>query len=225
MKQTLVILTIAHSPDDDITPLLLETLTEEQLEPVSLLNGLTSEEITEKYAPRKDEKTLVVRLADGAERLLATSRIERGLQRLINQLETRGVENILLLGCGPFTALQSRSAVLMEPDRLIPPLISAIVGNHQAGIMVSADELLRQQAGKWRSLSKPASFAVANPFQSDNQALIDAGLLLLEQGADVVVLDGPGYHPSHCDLLQQLLGIPVLLSWRLLAKMAAELLA
>ena len=57
-----------------------------------------------------------------------------------------------------------------------------------------------------------------------NETLIDAALQLQEQGADVVVLDSPGYHQRHRDCLQQLLGIPVLLSHVLLAKMAAELL-
>lgn len=225
MKQTLVILTIAFSPDYDLSPLLLESLSEAQLEPVSLLNALSCEEINEKYAPRQGEKAQIVRLAEGTEMLLATSRIERGLQQLISQLESRGVENILLLGCGQFTELQARNAILMEPDRLIPPLVGAIVGGHQAGIIVSANELLRQQAGKWRVLRKPACFAVADPLQSDNQALFDAGLILLEQGADVVVLDSPAYHSHHCDSLQQLLGIPVLLSWQSLAEMVAGVLA
>lgn len=224
MKQTLVILTIACSPGYDITPLFLESLPAEQLEPVSLLDGLSRADIHEKYAPQNGEKAQKVRLADGAELLLATSRLERGLQQLINQLETRGVETILLLGCEA-CELQAHSAVLLDPDRLIPPLIKAIVGHHQAGIVVSAEDLLRQQAGKWRSLSKPALFAVADPLQGDNQTLMDAGLQLLEQGADVLVLDSPYFHPRHCDLLQQLLGIPVLLSWRLVVKMAAELLA
>lgn len=225
MKQTLVILTIACSPGYDVTPLLLESLSAEQLEPVSLLDGLSRADILEKYAPRSGEKAQTIRLADGAALLLATSRLQRGLQQLINQLETRGVETILLLGCEACSELQARSAVLLDPDRLIPPLIKAIVGHHQAGLVVLAEDLLRQQAGKWRGLSKPAFFAVADPLQDDNQMLIDAGLQLLEEGADVLVLDSPCFHPRHCDLLQQLLGIPVLLSWRLVANMAAELLA
>lgn len=225
MTQTLVILTIAHTPGYDIMPLLRECLPEEQLTFINLLEGLSHAEIGEKYAPRHGEKAQVVRLADGTQMSLAISQVERGLQRLIDQLETRGVENILLLGCAELVGLQARSALLLEPDRLIPPLINAMVGHHQVGIIVSADELLRQQAGKWRDLHQPACFAFADPAGSDNQALLDAGLLLLEQGADVIVLDSPGFHSRHGDFLQQLLGIPVLLSWRPLVKMAAELLA
>ena len=56
MKQTLVIVTIAHSPRSDITPLLLEHLPEEQILRVSLLEGLSAEEIEEKYAPEEHER-------------------------------------------------------------------------------------------------------------------------------------------------------------------------
>ena len=224
MKQTLVTLTIARSPRSDITPLLLAYLPEEQIMHVSLLEGLSSGQIVEHYAAEKGEKALVVHFHDDATMALSVSKIEQGLQQLIWQLEERGAENILLLVPGQFTSLQAQNALLLEPERLVPPLVKAIVDGHQVGIMISADDPLHQQANKWRNLSKPACFAVASPDYHDNDKLLDAGLLLQEQGADVVVLDSPGYHQRHRDLLQKLLGIPVLLSNVLLAKLAAELL-
>lgn len=223
MKQILVILTIASSPTSDITPLLLESLAQEQIQHVSLLARLSEEEITERYALQEGEETVMVRLSTDVTMRLSARRIEQGLQQLIDQLETTGNENILLLGCGQFSNLQAENAVLLEPDRLIPPLVKAMVEGHLAGIIVPAEEPLRQQAIKWRNLSPAACFATATPARN-NEALIDAGLLLLEQGAEVVVLDGAGYHSDHSDLLQRLLGIPVLLAWRPLVKMAAELL-
>jgi protein AroM len=224
MKQTLVTLTIAHSRHSDITPLLLEYLSEEQIFHVSLLDGLSATEISEKYGARDDEATVTVHLTDNRQMALSLDKVEQGLQQLICQLESRGAENILLLSAGPFPHLQADSAVLLEPDRLVPPLIKAMVDGHQVGILVSNEQPLRQQAHKWRNLSQPACFAVAS-LDHDNEKLLDAGLMLQEQGADVVVLDSPGYHHQHRDFLQNLLGIPVLLSNLLLAKMAAELLA
>ena len=223
MKQTLVTLTIVHSPHSDITPLLLEYLPEEQIFHVSLLDGLSTTEISEKYAAQDDEPTVMVHFPDNRQMALSLDKVEQGLQQLIGQLEARGAENILLLTSASFTHLQAHSAVLLEPDRLVPPLVNAMVEGHQVGILVSNEEPLRQQARKWRNLSQPACFAVVSP-DHDNEKLLDAGLLLQEQGADVVVLDSPGYHHRHRDFLQNLLGIPVLLSNVLLAKMAAELL-
>lgn len=65
---------------------------------------------------------------------------------------------------------------------------------------------------------------MASPYRADDDQLIDAALSLQEQGADVVVLDCLGYHQRHRDFLQALLGIPVVLSNVLVAKLAAELL-
>ena len=54
--------------------------------------------------------------------------------------------------------------------------------------------------------------------------LLDAGRGLVEQGADVLVLDCLGYHQHHRDVLQKALDVPVLLSNVLVSRLAAELL-
>ncbi|MFD1801528.1 AroM family protein [Mixta tenebrionis] len=224
MKQTLVILTIAQSPCSDMTPLLLEHLPEEQILRIGLLDGLSAAEAQEKYAPAQGDGVVNVPLADGVSITLAAEKVQQALQQLIWQLEARGAETILLVNLHGLRGLQARNAVLLEPDRIVPPLVKAIVEGHQVGIVVPPEDALRRQAVKWRNLSCPARFAVARPGMTDNERLIDAALQLQEQGADVVLLDGPGYHPRQRDILQQLLGIPVLLPNMLLAKMAAELL-
>jgi AroM protein. len=53
---------------------------------------------------------------------------------------------------------------------------------------------------------------------------VSAGEKLIEQGADVLVLDCLGFHQHHRDLLQKALDVPVLLSNVLVARLAAELL-
>ena len=67
-------------------------------------------------------------------------------------------------------------------------------------------------------------YALANPMRDTDQHLISAGSSLLEQGADVLVLDSLSYHQRHRDLLQKALDVPVLLSNVLVARLAAELL-
>lgn len=126
--------------------------------------------------------------------------------------------------CAGIGRLQTRQAMVLEADRLVPPLIAAIADDHQVGIVVAAEEPLRQQRYKWERLSKPPCFAVVSPWLPDDEKLVDAALALQEQGADVVVLDCVGYHPRQQDFLQKLLGIPVLLSSGLVAQLAAELM-
>ena len=80
------------------------------------------------------------------------------------------------------------------------------------------------QRQKWLSLEKPPYYALANPFPGSDSELLTAGKTLLEQGADVLVLDCLGYYQHHRDVLQKALDVPVLLSNVLVSRLAAELL-
>jgi len=224
MTKSLVTLTIGQSPRSDIMPLLTAFLPSDRTDHVGLLDGLSEAEIAARFAPDAQDKVLVSRLRNGVQVRLATSKVEQGLQAKITALEAEGYDTILLLCTGEFGTLTAKSALLLEPDRIIPPLVDAIVQEHQVGILVPVEEQIQQQANKWRNLKRRPCFAVASPYIPDNEKLTDAALSLQEQGADVVVLDCVGYNQVHRDFLQKLLGIPVLLSNVLVAKLAAELI-
>ncbi|KAA8726256.1 AroM family protein [Ewingella americana] len=224
MMTSFATLTIGQAPRSDIMPLLMEYLPEESVTHVGLLDGLTSEQIEQRFSPEEGEPLLVSRLLDGTQVTLGSWHVERGLQEKVNWLEELGCETILLLCTGEFHGLKAQTAMLLEPDRIIPPLVGAIVGTHQVGIVVPVEEQIEEQANKWRKLSKKPCFAVASPYLADEAKLTEAALALEEQGAQVVVLDCIGYHRHHGDLLQSKLGIPVLLSNVLVAKLAAELI-
>ncbi|TPG64218.1 AroM family protein [Ewingella americana] len=217
-------LTIGQAPRSDIMPLLMEYLPEESVTHIGLLDAMTAEEIELRYSPEEGEPVLVSRLLDGTQIALGSRSVEQGLQEKIDWLEALGCETILLLCTGVFESLRAQNAMLLEPDRIIPPLIRAIVGTHQVGIVVPIESQIAEQAIKWSKLPKAPCFAVASPYLADEAKLTAAALSLEEQGAQVVVLDCIGYHRQHSDLLQSKLGIPVLLSNVLVAKLAAELI-
>ena len=224
MNQSLVTLTIGQSPRSDILPLLQDHLPAEKVAHAGLLDDLTLAEVEQFYAPAPGEKVLVSRMLTGEQVRLSGPKVEQGLQRKISALENQGYDTILLLCTGEFGTLKTESALLLEPDRIIPPLVSAIVQQHKVGIVVPVEEQIAEQANKWRNLNSAPCFAVASPYLSQQADLVEAGLSLQEQGADVVVLDCIGYHQKHRDFLQKMLGIPVLLSNVLVAKLAAELI-
>ncbi len=117
----------------------------------------------------------------------------------------------------------ARNAILVEPQRIIPPLVASIVDGHRGlGMMVPIPELMAQQkenGGCWK-MSLTMCWLIH--WLATDSELISAGKTLLEQGADVLMLDCLGFHQQHRDLLQKALDVPVLLSNVLAARLCVR---
>ncbi|EME8858852.1 MULTISPECIES: AroM family protein [Enterobacter] len=224
MKATLAILTIGVVPVSEVLPLLTEHVSEQQIAHLSLLGKMSREEVMEDYALDEGEDPLATLLSDGKLAHVSRQKIERALQGVIEVLDNQGYDVILLMSTAPITGLVARNAILLEPMRIIPPLVASIVDGHQVGVIVPIEELMDNQEAKWQVLEKVPLYALANPFWDSEAALIAAGRELMERGADVLILDCLGFHQHHRDLLQKALDIPVLLSNVLMARLASELL-
>jgi len=225
MKATLAILTIGVVPVSEVLPLLTEHVSEQQITHLSLLAGISREEVMEDYAIGTGEDPLPTMLSDGELAHVSHQKVERALQGIIEVLVNQGYDVILLMSTAPISGLVARNSILLEPMRIIPPLVASIVDGHQVGVIVPIQELLDNQANKWKVLQKMPLFALANPFWDSETKLIAAGRELLDQGADVLMLDCLGFHQRHRDLLQKALDVPVLLSNVLVTRLASELLA
>ena len=224
MKATLAILTIGVVPVSEVLPLLTEHVSEQQIAHLSLLGKMSREEVMEDYALDEGEDPLATLLSDGKLAHVSRQKIERALQGVIEVLDNQGYDVILLMSTAPITGLVARNAILLEPMRIIPPLVASIVDGHQVGVIVPIEELMDNQEAKWQVLEKVPLYALANPFWDSEAALIAAGRELMERGADVLILHCLGFHQHHRDLLQKALDIPVLLSNVLMARLASELL-
>lgn len=234
MMTSFATLAIGQAPDGEIMPLLNEYIPAENLTHVGLLDGLSRQEIEQHYAPTIDEPVVISRLQDGSRVVLSSQRVEHALQEKIDWMAEKGCEVLLLMCGGEFSGLHSQSVMLINPDRLVPPLIEGIVGTNQVGIIVSDTEQMEQQVDKWKNLAKRPRFAIASPYLfngravdeggADEKRLLDAALSLKAQGAEVVVLDCIGYQTQHGEMLEELLQLPVLLSNTLVARLAAELI-
>ncbi len=118
--------------------------------------------------------------------------------------------------------MTARNTIFLEPSRILPPLVSSLVEDHQVGVIVPVEEMLPVQAQKWQILQKSPVFSLGNPIHDSELKIIDAGLDFLAKGSDVIMLDCLGFHQRHRDLLQKQLDVPVLLSNVLIARLAAE---
>lgn len=225
MKATLAILTIGVVPVSEILPLLTEHISQEQIKHVSLLGNLSREEVLADYGVGSGEEELLTLLSDNTLIHVSKPKIELALQGIIEILDNQDYDVILLMSTARFSTLTARSSMLLEPERIIPPLVASIVHGHQIGIILPVPELLKFQHKKWQLLENTPLYEMANPVHGSEQDLLNAGRKLLAEGADVLVLDCLGYHQKHRDLLQKSLDVPVLLSNVLVARLASELLS
>jgi protein AroM len=225
MKATLAILTIGVVPVSEVLPLLTEHVSEQQITHLSLLGKMSREEVMEDYAVEEGEDLLPTLLSDGKLANVSRQKIERSLQGVIEVLDNQGYDVILLMSTAPIKGLVARNAILLEPMRIIPPLVASIVDGHQVGVIVPIEELLENQEAKWSALERTPLYVLANPITDSEAKLIASGQALLDKGADVLILDCLGFHQHHRDLLQKALDVPVLLSNVLMARLASELLA
>ncbi|PKH21303.1 hypothetical protein CIG19_15965 [Enterobacterales bacterium CwR94] len=223
MKNTLVTLTLGQASCDDFRPLLREILPDDRILHAKVLSGLTTDQIVTQFAPEIAENSTAVKLQNGPVVHLSTARLKEAAQQRILALESSGFETILMLCGKDFHGLYARHATLLEPDRLLPPLVMALVAHQKMGVVVAHADAVNHQREKWLRLGSRPLFAVANPWQADNQSLFEAGLMLQEKGADVMVLDCLGFQLHHQRYLENMLGIPVVLSHLLIAQLAAEL--
>ncbi|EBL5849448.1 AroM protein [Salmonella enterica] len=224
MSASLAILTIGVVPMSEVLPLLTEYIDEQHITHHSLLGKMSREDVMADYAVEPGDDPLLTLLNDNQIAHVSRQKVERDLQSVVEVLDNQGYDVIILMSTAAIKSMAARNSILLEPLRIIPPLVASIVDGHQVGVIVSVAELLAAQEKKWQVLQMPPVYSLANPVHGSEQQLIDAGQALLDQGADVIMLDCLGFHQRHRDILQQALDVPVLLSNVLIARLASELL-
>ncbi len=168
----------------------------------SLLGKLSREEVMAEYAPEAGEDTILTLLNDNHLAHVSRRKVERDLQGVVEVLDNQGYDVIILMSTANISSMTARNTIFLEPLRILPPLVSSIVEDHQVGVIVPVEELLTVQAQKWQILQKPPVFSLGNPIHDSEQKIIDAGKELLAKGADVIMLDCLGFNQRHRDLLQ-----------------------
>ncbi|EAA8386439.1 AroM family protein [Salmonella enterica] len=224
MSASLAILTIGVVPMSEVLPLLTEYIDEQHITHHSLLGKMSREDVMADYAVEPGDDPLLTLLNDNQIAHVSRQKVERDLQSVVEVLDNQGYDVIILMSTAAIKSMAARNSILLEPLRIIPPLVASIVDGHQVGVIVPVAELLAAQEKKWQVLQMPPVYSLANPVHGSEQQLINAGQALLDQGADVIMLDCLGFHQRHRDILQQVLDVPVLLSNVLIARLASELL-
>lgn len=224
MKPTVAILSIGMVPADEIRAVLTEHVAEEKVTHISLLGNMSREEVSMEFAPQDNEEQHLIVLSNNERMYVSCDKVTLAMQNLVTLLDKLNYEVILLMNTMPINGLITETVTLLEPDRIIPPLVASIVDGHQVGIILPVPELIKYQQNKWRLLETPPLYEVAAPDDDSDAELLNAGQQLISRGATVIVLDYLVFRYRHQQLLQQQFTIPVILSNMLIVRLAAELL-
>ncbi|MCS3432375.1 AroM family protein [Klebsiella sp. BIGb0407] len=224
MKPTVAILSIGTVPVDEIRTVLTEHVVDEKITHISLLGNMSREEVSLEFAPDIGEEQHLALLSDNQLVNVGSNKVSLAMQNLVSLLDKLGYEVILLMNTMPLSGLKAQSAILLEPDRILPPLVASIVESHQMGVILPFPELIKYQQDKWRLLEKTPLYDVANPVDGSDEELLQAARQLIERGVTVFVLDYLVFMKRHQQLLEQHFDIPVILTNMLVARLASELL-
>lgn len=217
-------ITPGQAPRSDLTPILQAALPEgASLVQKGVLDGMSADEIALRFAPAPGEPVIISRLLDESSVVMDKELVEVNVQRLVTELEDEGCDTILLLCTGAFHDLTTRSARLVEPQKVLLPSLAALTEGLQVGLLVPLAEQIQSEGGKFAGFSKPPIAAAASPYDEGTGALEQAAAELKDRGAEILMTDCMGFVEHHREAARAASGLPVILSSALVAKLVSEI--
>ncbi|AIQ48284.1 AroM protein [Paenibacillus sp. FSL R7-0273] len=221
MKQ-IGLITIGQAPRSDVAPIIEQYLKgQAELVQAGVLDGYTAEQVGKLFSPQAGEYVLTTRMADGSAAVISRERIVSVLQGKIDAMEGAGITTILLACTGVFPGLHAARAHLIEPDRIIPPVVRAMLGGRRLGLIGPLPEQEESMRVKFAASGGSIPFAAASPYTGTEKDFRAAAERLRGE-ADVIVLDCMGYVEQHRQWAASA-GVPAVLSNALMGKLIAEM--
>ncbi|MGG2025877.1 AroM family protein [Gottfriedia sp. S16(2024)] len=217
-------ITIGQAPRQDVAPVIEKYIDgRSELVQVGVLDGLKKEYIEEHLSPEIGDYVLTTRLENGDSVIMSREKIQPILQQKINQLEKMAIKQILLLCTGVFPGIHTTSSYLIEPDKIIPPVVKSIVGQRRFGVILPLAEQEESLRSKFSSFGMNPYFAVASPFKNDLKNYENAGNELKDK-VDIILLDCMAYSEQSRELVSKLTDLPVIVSNVMMGKLISEMI-
>jgi protein AroM len=218
--KTVGAITIGQTPRDDVVGELAKVLGPEiQVVQAGALDGLGRAEI-DALAPTADADALITRLRDGADVLVAKSRIVPRLQACVDRLAGAADASVILCA-GVFPPFRSARPVVM-PERCMAAMVDAAFDGHRLGVIVPITQQRDAYGARWSRVDAHVAVAVASPYD-DPARLVAAAEALRRAGVSLVVMECMGFTSGMKQIVRDVTGAPALLPASVLARVLAEL--
>jgi protein AroM len=216
--------TIGQSPRIDIVPEMMADISlglppgRVEVEEFGVLDGMSADELD---AIRADEgeHSFATRMADGAEIVTSTLRTEAKLNLLLERIDQKGFDLIVLLCTG--TKIEPlKNTLVVEAQRIVDSTVDALaVSARQLGVILPLERQVKDFADRHVFSGNPRLVA-ASPYAGDDPAERARGL----DGCDLVVMHCMGYSKAMLEAVRETVDAPVLLSRRLVAGVVRQMI-
>ena len=205
------LITIGQSPRDDMVPEMVAWLPECSVSEYGALDGLDADQIA-RCAPHAGEEVLTTRLADRTNVVIGREIVGKLLQKQISLAENAGVDANLVVCTGRFHDF-SHDKPLYSAQELLERKVQNIAQKYRCiGVITPLIEQDKQAIEKFGQ-GKVVFTAHANPYSLNSDKEINqAAYKLVQNNAEIIVLDCMGYRLKHSYQVQKIANVPVLLA-------------
>jgi protein AroM len=215
--------TVGQSPRSDIVPAMSArigpgvTVVEK-----GALDGLSDDDI-QSLVPTEGQTVLCTRLASGEQVVISKQGVIPLVQKRIVELNSEGVDLILLLCTGRFPSFESQVLVLAAQE-IVDRAIQAVIGDaHTLGLVVPLAEQAAGFREKLRHITPNVVVVSASPYAAD-EGMKGAAEQLNQYAPDLVVLHCMGFNRTHRRIFRQVTGKPAIVANSMVSRTVAELL-
>ena len=185
------------------------------------LDGLSDDQLREMAAdpPATGEP---VELEDGSWFYVAHDQIDQRARSVVQNLKADGAETVLMCCTLPWHSLEDLPGVIC-PSLVLEANAMALLPRGGTLGVVQPDGITKDEEIKhWLDLGVPVLATTISPHENTIQELTDATCKLVEQGADLIVLDCLAFAREHWQPVREATGKPVLLPISILGKILDE---
>lgn len=217
------LLTIGQSPRVDFTRD-IENILKENTEIIELgiLDKFNYKEIEEKFYPDEEDIVFVSRMKDGRQVKMGREKILPLLQESINKLNKMKCDLILLLCTGKFPEFKS-DILLIEPEKLIHPIVENLASRNKIAILIPDDKQIKQTEKMWRERGVDCIVKSYSPYIHDDS--IEKKIKeLKKEDVKLIYLDCIGYSVEMKNKIYNETEIPTIVPRILATRIVNELL-
>lgn len=222
MKRKLLAITIGQSPRNDILFEVEKYMTNFEIIQKGALDGLTKKYIEENLYIESDSYVLESKLNNGDHVSFAEEKILPLIQKILDKNDNE-VDQVLMLCTGVFNHKFRTRHNIIYPQKIIHPIVKAIIGNGNLVVLNPNKNQLKQSEEKWSQVVENVKCSFVSPYANDENEFKNAVKFINENSADLVLLDCMGYNEEMKNYFIKQTNKPVILSNALVGKVLSEL--